>query len=63
MNEPELKPCAHCGGADVKLREYDGNPFQSSYYVQCQSQDCYVHTALCGKAEKAINIWNRRYDK
>lgn len=61
---PDLKPCAHCGGAARLVKKEGYGPAGGKYsrgYVRCSK--CDVTTPTRTPWGKALALWNRRHDE
>jgi len=55
-SQPELLPCAHCGGPAIL--EHD--PTTARWAVYCKGTHCGICTPLCSTPAWAVTYWNRR---
>lgn len=59
MTESELRPCPFCGSENLEVRDV---PFVG-YAVTCWNDNCLVRGPSRGKAEEAIEAWNKNFDR
>lgn len=54
-----IKPCPFCGSENLEVRNV---PFVG-YAVTCWNSNCLVRGPSRGKAEEAIEVWNKVWSR
>ena len=57
---PELKPCGHCGGDNIKpARLGPGRPYTEHFWYYCR--DCCARGPIKLNLDDALVAWNKRH--
>ena len=51
-----MKPCPFCGNENVEVQK-----LVSSFWVECQNEDCWANGPLSDSEEEAIERWQKRW--
>ena len=56
----DLKPCANCGGENLRLQTYVTGDVGDVHSVICLAVRCRAQSGIFKTKEEAIDAWNRR---